>query len=209
MVDAKRKIDSGERNIGCPKRGVDLPIFIMDHLTKFAKQECANQIDKVEDHFGRCSVVLDTDLIEPWLSAEKMADRFLSEEGSDRMKRDLKKISDHVSNVYNKHRAQLRQLVSPKKKDGAQFTNRPIETRQDTLRALSKEFVSKPTPDEVLMDESQIRRARASYAYYYDYLQAESWTRFPWDVAMSELCTIKGAYHCASSMSKFWISTSL
>jgi len=44
------------------------------------------------------------------------------------------------------------------------------------------------------MSEEEIARLRASYAYVYDSKQHErgaGWSRFPWDVAMRELCAIK------------------
>jgi hypothetical protein len=77
------------------------------------------------------------------------------------------------------------------KKGGADFTNRSIETRQDLLRRMSKEFVGGPPAAEVFVfSQEEVARLRASYAYLYDWTN-RSGTRFPWNVAFNELGEIK------------------
>jgi len=42
------------------------------------------------------------------------------------------------------------------------------------------------------MQDEEVARLRASYAYKYDHeVRFSGWTRFPWDVAMRELGAIK------------------
>jgi RNA-dependent RNA polymerase len=167
----------------------------MDRISHFAKEERDRQLIPVMAAFNSFDkVVVDAHLTEPWLNALKLADRFVEEEGCDRMKLDLTKIEDHVHELYDKHREQVNVKNSPAKRDKrAPFSDLPIEVRQDKMRALSNEFLSKPRLEDVMMDEAQIRRLRASYAYLYDSQKTKTgWTRFPWDVAMRELCAIKG-----------------
>ncbi|EEB87307.1 hypothetical protein MPER_15401, partial [Moniliophthora perniciosa FA553] len=96
--------------------------------------------------------------------------------------------------MYEKHREQVKKMRP--KGNGGHFTDLPIEVRQNQLRDLSKEFASYPNPDDLMLDEDTISRLRASYAYLHDCeankYTDKGWTRFPWDVAMSELCLIKG-----------------
>jgi hypothetical protein len=76
---------------------------------------------------------------------------------------------------------------------GPKFTNRKIESRQDQLRWLSREFVGGPPADETLVfSPEEVARLRASYAYVYDWGDGKyGGTRFPWNVAMRELGEIK------------------
>jgi RNA-dependent RNA polymerase len=72
----------------------------------------------------------------------------------------------------------------------AEFTHRSIETRQDFLRRMSREFVSGPPAGEVfVLSQEEVARLRASYAYLYDWTKGGS--RFPWNVAFNELGEIK------------------
>ncbi|KAI0293977.1 RNA dependent RNA polymerase-domain-containing protein [Russula brevipes] len=75
---------------------------------------------------------------------------------------------------------------------GRGFTRRSIETRQDCLRRMSREFVSGPPAAEtVVFSREDVARLRASYAYVYDWTRRPGGTRFPWNVAMRELGHIK------------------
>ena len=85
--------------------------------------------------------------------------------------------------------------TSPKKKGVADFTQRSIETRQDRLRRLSREFVGGPPPGDVFVfSPEEVARLRASYAYLYDWT-AHGGSRFPWNVAFNELGEIKLRAH--------------
>jgi RNA-dependent RNA polymerase len=215
MTEDKQSMFSSMDNKANLQRPSDLPKFIMDKITKCAKEVRDRRLGEVEEVFDSApTFVVDADLTEPWLDAVKLADRFVEEEGNDRMKRDLEKITEHVHIVYQRHRAEMAQVpLSPKKErrnaagggggggggggatavaNVAQFSDLPIEVRQDNLRALSNEFISKPRMEDVMMDEDEIRRLRASYAYLYDSRRRGKWTRFPWDVGTRELCAIKG-----------------
>jgi RNA-dependent RNA polymerase len=77
------------------------------------------------------------------------------------------------------------------KRGGAEFTHRSIETRQDFLRRMSREFVSGPPAGEVyVFSQEEVARLRASYAYLYDWTK-QGGSRFPWNVAFNELGEIK------------------
>ncbi|KAF8639473.1 hypothetical protein AX17_001493 [Amanita inopinata Kibby_2008] len=101
-------------------------------------------------------------------------------------RRDLTRIQQHVRAVFKKHRERIR----------GTFTKLPITRRQDILRGLSKEFAEHPKVEEmeVTMDSAMIARLRASYAYIYDlemHRNVGGWSRFPWNMAMRELCAMK------------------
>jgi len=107
------------------------------------------------------------------------------------LKRELEEIAKHVRSVYDDHRISLSPTSSLKS-----FTDLPIEARQDTIQKLSKQFVSLPPPasGKFLMQDEEIARLSASYAYKYDYERQfgkSTVTSFPWDVAMRELGAIK------------------
>ena len=170
--------------------------FIMDELHKQAENEGDHWLAKIESHFeapNRCKI--DQDLVTPWNKAIELSNRWVAEENNTRMKLELEAIAEHVKSVYNEHRGSL---TSPSKatrnspQKGAPFTGLPIEVRQDAIRKLSRKFVSFPPPGKFLMPDEEIARVRASYAYKYDHeIRSSGWTRFPWDVAMRELCAIK------------------
>lgn len=172
--------------------------FVMDIIQGYAKKQGEIQLSKVEQKMKACSVfVADEELAAPWIEARIIAERSQSR---DRLE-DLNAIKMHVQSVYQKHRSQVNSVhgrrnahASPKK--GAAFTDLPIEARQDELRALSKEFAAKPSPEDLVATTgTEAAIIKASYAYLYDSEQrAEAgtkWTRFPWDMAMRELCAIK------------------
>ncbi|KAG7449112.1 uncharacterized protein BT62DRAFT_1073637 [Guyanagaster necrorhizus] len=170
--------------------------FIMDIIQGYAKKQGEIQLGMVEQKMNSCSPsAVDEELTAPWKEACVLAKKSKSRQ------EDLDAIKVHVQSVYQKHRSQVNNIhgrknvhASPKK--GAAFTDLPIEARQDELRALSKEFAAKPLPrDLVATTGTEAAILKASYAYLYDLEQragaVTKWTRFPWDVAMRELCGVK------------------
>lgn len=184
-----------QRTLQRPQR---LGTFVMDSLASHAKKESDRVKANLDKRFDQYRHEQDKDLVRPWLDAQRLASRWKTEGGSERMEKDLSMIASHVERMFNKHREALNigsPRKSPTKGGQATFSELPIEKRQDTLRKLSREFISFPTPDDVLIDESMIRTYRASYAYYYDWEARQRchppWTGFPWHCAMRELCEIK------------------
>lgn len=180
--------------------------FVMDYLCEQAEREGGEWLSRIDTYFEdipRCG--LDEDLAAPYKKAVELAKKWESEEKNDRMKRELRMLEEHVVKQYCEHRAQL--SISPRKPRGAlnngkisSFTDLPIEVRQDKIRKLSRQFASFPSPKQFLMAEEEIARIRASYAYVYDndqrkYFGHQNYTRFPFDVAMRELCGIKARKH--------------
>jgi hypothetical protein len=81
-------------------------------------------------------------------------------------------------------------------RDGADFSNRSIESRQDCLRQVSLEFVGGPPATEtIVFSLEEVARLRASYAYVYDWERHCGGSRFPWNVAFDELGEIKLRAH--------------
>ena len=185
--------------------------FIMDVLLAAAKKECTRALTQIDQVFSPLSITADPDLLQPWREATDAADRG-SPESVKRKKLDLSRIAVHVQDMYKEHR--LKMILANKETPSGpsnlmgsskrtSFTKLPIEIRQDVLRGISKKFASAPCLDDMesIMDEAMIARFRASYAYKYDAEMRSTgtddregrspWSRFPWDVAMRELCAIK------------------
>jgi len=192
--DRFRASGQNEQNLQRPNF---LGRFIMDELHKQAEDEGNHWLANIESHFeppNRWRV--DEDLVTPWNNAIELSNRWATEEKNTRMKQELEAIAEHVRTVYTNHRSSL---ASPSKglrnspKKAVPFTGQPIEIRQDAIRKLSREFVSFPPSGTFLMQDEEIARLRASYAYKYDFenTRFSNWTRFPWDVAMRELGAIK------------------
>ncbi|KAH9484476.1 RNA-dependent RNA polymerase 1 [Psilocybe cubensis] len=163
--------------------------FIMDTLARKAVAERERMLQQVDQFFAPLPPMLDTDLAEPWLSAKRWAQQGTPEFVDMKMK-DLNRIATHVETVHQKHKQTLAQCYH----DGRSFTEMRIETRQDMLRERSREFHSGPSLDDLptIPDQDTLNRFRASYAYKYDYDSSpDKWTRFPWDMAMGNLCAIK------------------
>ncbi|KAG6895077.1 hypothetical protein C0992_003242 [Termitomyces sp. T32_za158] len=165
--------------------------FIMDVLDSAGRKERNRILASMENNslFGPLDTVADSHLAQPWedaVNAAKVGDPRVVQA----MQGDLLRIKDHVETVHQEYKAY-------RANNGKSFTNIPIETRQDILRKLSKRFTSYPTPAdmEVHTDTALISRLRASYAFVFDLQQnargSTSWSRFPWDLAMRELCLIK------------------
>lgn len=159
--------------------------FVMDIIQGYAKKQGDIQLSKVEQKMKACSLfVADEELTAPWNEARVIAER---SQNRDRHE-DLNAIKMHVQSVYKKHDDQVRR--------GVVFTDLPIEVRQDELRALSKEFAAKPLPEDLVATTgTEAAMIKASYAYLYDSERragaGTKWTRFPWNMAMRELCAIK------------------
>jgi hypothetical protein len=175
---------------------------IMDVLLTSAKKECTRALIEIDTVFSPLNIEGDPHLLQPWKDAMQMAERG-SSEAVKRKKLDLSLIAIHVHALYTEHRVKMAMKEAPTgpstnlngSSKRTSFTKLPIEIRQDILRALSRKFSSSPRPEELdsIMDEATIARLRASYAYTYDaqMKSARGWSRFPWDVAMRELCAIK------------------
>jgi predicted aminopeptidase len=170
--------------------------FIMDVLRDAAIKERSRLLIEMDQVFKPLNRGLDAHLVKPWADAEawaKRGDPIIVE----MKKADLKRISEHVQAMYQQ---QKRYLQNDNRKNNTsatvQFTELPIETRQDKLRASSKAFASGPQIEELptIADAAMLARYRASYAYKYDSETSYGgWGQFPWNVAMRELCLIKAA----------------
>lgn len=180
-------------------------IFIMDHLREVANRERERLLIEVDQVFAPLLNEPDPALVAPWEAAVKWAKMPTNNKESAKSKEKvLCKIAIHVQAMYRKNKgvfARAREqssAVDASSKSGSEFTHLSIEVRQDELRALSKAFVSEPLLEDVpdIPDQETLDRWRASYAYKYDAEQnfnggEQGWSRFPWNVALRELCAIK------------------
>jgi len=177
-AEEKSKISEEEVDKLCRRKG---PPFIMDIISREASKACKRKLDEIEQLFlFQRRDVMDDHLAAPWLNACKLAERYEVDEKRDRRCRDLKKIADHVQRMFGQYQS----IVDKEDEISSSLRGK--------ISQLSREFASRPSPENVLMDKRDICRLRASYAYYYDAKNHADWSFFPWDVAMRELCLIKG-----------------
>jgi hypothetical protein len=195
------------------------PPFVMDVLreaTESAEEECLRQIN---DRFNTLTKIQDLDLIAPWQDAEMRMNEMLArpEENirniGEAHRSAMEAIKAHVVQVFDQYTIHIKDAStrasttgegvglyvgstsraagkSPKK-GASEFTHRSIETRQDLLRRMSREFVGGPEPEKVFVfSQEEVSRLRASYAYLYDWTNRKG-TRFPWNVAFNDLGEIK------------------
>lgn len=168
--------------------------FIMDRLRREADAEKERIMIQSDIIFAPLNNQPDADLIAPWDAAVIWAERPSgNKESTKAKKKALGLIATHVHGIYGMHKHIFRQRDT-----GGSFTDQPIDRRQDQLRKLSQEFASKPLLEDVpdIPDQATLDRWRASYAYKYDAEQnlkngEQGWSRFPWNVALRELCVIK------------------
>ena len=182
-------LSSATMNSTWLRREKDPKRFIMDTLQEEAKKisdEFHTRIDEVFGVGGTLEVP-DPDLTGPWNEASKKSKTLPIVAVRNALQHDLGLIAVHVQDVLFK---------SPRID-----TKWPIEKRQDTLRAISLEFASKPLPQEMHtgMSADEIATLKASYAYFADCtkcatsssLDKVGWSRFPFNVAMRQLREIK------------------
>ncbi|KAF7349229.1 Dimethylaniline monooxygenase [Mycena sanguinolenta] len=180
----QRKVDPTNPSLARP--------FIMDVLTAAALSQKDAWLKDAEDlfrPFEERDVVLDADLQKPWRDFGNFVNEHIWDNDK-RPKSDMTIIGKHVKEMSRRHSEEI-------KSEG--FTDRAIEIRQDTLRNLSHDFAAQPTPNDLgaIFDPMLIARLRASYAYIHDYHKHEwkgsnmAWSRFPWNVALGDLCKIK------------------
>jgi RNA-dependent RNA polymerase len=181
-AEEKSKISEDEADVLCRRTCGGKP-FIMDTLAREATKAGKRKLEEVEKLFAieKQDGILDVHLEQPWLNAQKIAHRCLAEENITRMNRDLEKIKDHVKSIY-----ELYKIVVGKEQSS--------HVQREKIRQLSREFASKPLSEELMMNKQDISRVRASFAYLYDSTQSTGsrYSLFPWDMAMRELCHIKG-----------------
>ncbi|KAF7300712.1 Dimethylaniline monooxygenase [Mycena chlorophos] len=199
-IPLQRQIDPSNPSLARP--------FIMDELIRAAAQQKDKWLSQIEAIFQQfdTSPVFDPVLAAPWDNYVVFAQK-RREKGDMGPRKDLDIIVKHVESMFEQHRAGTRQLKRKRAAAGTgpespshghAFTNLPIESRQDALRSLSRDFSAQPTIEglQTIPDPALLARLRASYAYRYDHERQRSgagWSRFPWDVAFRELCQIKAS----------------
>ena len=188
-AEEKAKLSPTEIETLCRRGG--RPPFVMDVISMEATKAGQRKLEEIEKLFSLAGKgVSDVHLMQPWFKALDVADRYRKHEQCDRRHRDLKKISEHVECMYfQRHRS----MSEAHANDAA--TDQP-PMRPKAIRTLSRQFASTPRAQDLLMDVRDISRLRASYAYYYDSVQATKtgWSQFPWDMAVRDLCAIKGMF---------------
>lgn len=196
-----------------PRRKRGAGSFIMDDLKQEAESQADHWGKQIDSVFNNVVDEEDPVLTAPYREILSKVDR----PGGEHYLADLELIKRHVEqeyDAYNKSAIKEREAryaggqQSPRKspRKGAVFTERPIEERQDILRAASKRFAITPDPKTLHMTEELAERVKASFAYYRD-CHRKNWdpdkdgpregskmvhcTRFPFNVAFRTLCDIK------------------
>ena len=182
-----------------------LPPFVMDLFKETMESIKGKYLQRIADHFAALPAkIKDADLVAPWQGAEARAQEMLSSpephvRAVGRAQNDaLEAIKTHVARVSELYADTMRKAAmvgGAGAPSGAAFTQLSIESRQDKLRAVSREFVGGPPGERrktlVVFGQEEVARLRASYAYLYDWTHKPGGTRFPWSVAMRELGAIK------------------
>ncbi|KAJ6486858.1 RNA dependent RNA polymerase-domain-containing protein [Mycena sanguinolenta] len=180
----QRKVDPTNPSLARP--------FIMDVLTAAAlsqKDTWLKDAEALFRPFEQQDVVLDADLQQPWHDFGNFVNQRIWDKDK-KPKSDMTVIGEHVKEMSRRHSEEIK---------SGDFTDHAIEIRQDKLRALSHDFAAKPTPNDLstIFDPVLIARLRASYAYIHDHHihgwkdPNLAWSRFPWNVALGDLCKIK------------------
>jgi len=191
-TEDKAQAQSNTKNLIPIPRGKELGPFIMDKLAEQVRQAVGAAKRGIEMTLqGLHLPTPDPALLAPHQSRlddlEEYEDKVAKHPEcgiyATTLRRELDVLKKHVDDVYAKW----------KKATGKTFTDLAIETRQDRLRALSKEFAGDPQLEVgigyvALRTRNERMEFKASYAYYKHPRQ-----RFPWDVATSTLCKLKAA----------------
>ena len=190
-TEDKPRAQSNSRNIAPIPRGRGLHPFIMDKFADQVRQVVSAARRKLDATLTTLVAVPDPALLAPHRS--RMDDLQRYEDDVRRhpefvthaltLRRELDALKRHVDDVYAKWT----------RATGRPFTELAIETRQDRLRALSKEFARDPhltvgTGYIALRSPDERMEFKASYAY-----GKHPHKRFPWDVATGTLCRLKAA----------------
>ena len=190
-----------------------LPPFVMDLLTEAMERIGDEQRERIKDHFAALRKVKDKELVAPWQDAEARAQELLSrpeehvravgqaqKDALEAIKKHIARVNDMWDEMMKAGQTQSRPGHNRRKNSGggggggAAFTSRSIESRQDQLRRVSREFAGGPSAAETFaFSGEEVARLRASYVYLYDWTHASSFggSRFPWSVAMRDLGVIK------------------
>jgi RNA-dependent RNA polymerase len=189
-MEDKVQARSNPKNLVSIPRGKGLGPFIMDILAEQVRQVVGAAKRKVEMTLRGLHIPTpDPALLAPHQSRLADLEEYESKVVkhpecriyATTLRRELDALKKHVDDVHGKWT----------KATGKSFTDLPIETRQDRLRALSKEFARDPHLEVgigyvALRTRDERVEFKASYAYYKHPRQ-----RFPWDVATSTLCRLK------------------
>lgn len=188
----KPQAQSSAKNLIPVPRGKGLGPFIMDTLAEQVRRVVGTAKRKVEMTLHGLHIpTADPALLEPHQSRlddlREYEDKVTKHPEcgiyATALRRELDALKKHVDDVHAKW----------EKATGKDFTDLPIETRQDRLRALSKEFARDPKLEVgigyvALRTRDERMVFKASYAYC-----KHPRRRFPWDVATSTLCKLKAA----------------
>lgn len=196
--------------------------FVMDILCDAVKQVKDDCLRQIEERFNSLPKVKDLDLVAPWQDAEARTNEMLSkpeqktigeahQRAMDSIKAHVVRVHELSAKLLNTKNAGARASTGgvvgvdvgagkgkgkSSKRGGADFSHWSIETRQDRLRSVSREFVGGPPSEETFVfSQEEVARLRASYAYLYDWERQGGGSRFPWNVAFDELGSIKLRAH--------------
>ncbi|KAL0069589.1 hypothetical protein AAF712_003247 [Marasmius tenuissimus] len=170
-------------------------LFIMEELCHLAEEQFREWEARAKGIFGEGYTPsqiastfkkgADEDLKGPWVNFDNVVCARIKEQrpDADALNKDRAIIKKHVEGLRDKFGGQV--------KGGRTFSSKPIVAQQDTIRRLSKDFSSFPSPGDLntYMDVATIARLRASYAYYL--CRDDLAKPFPWKMAFRELCLMK------------------
>lgn len=174
-----------------PTRPQKLSTFIMDRMLDAAANFGQLQTARFQQVKNAAYHSHDNDLVQPWLNFCQRIEDEADAHVRKLLEIDEAAIRAHVMQMCDKCKKLFsgtpgRKNMSRKDKGGAKFSRANIVSRQDALRALSREFADGPQSTRIL-SKYDCSRLRASFAYK---LVGTS-DQFPWIVAMRDLGRIK------------------
>ncbi|KAJ3541918.1 hypothetical protein NMY22_g3700 [Coprinellus aureogranulatus] len=191
-----------------PKRRQGAGKFIMDELRQEAESQARHWGREIDAVFNNVVDEEDAALSAPYREILEKT----KGPGGHFYRTDLDLIETHVKKEYQEYLERVKRdrddrtgggYQSPRKspRKGPSFTERPIEERQDILRAASRRFAISPNAATLHMTGDLVERVKASFAYHYDCHYKKGGpregsrvvhcSRFPFNVAFRTLCDIK------------------
>lgn len=175
-----------------PVRPAHLGRFVMDELREEMNKVATKlyQLIDTRDPVVHQHISRDQDLSRPFEDAEARAKKLAETKGSQDWILALDEVKRHVESVRRLWATERLQLS---RRSTGSFTDASIESRQDVLRKVSRQFAEGPLihPGKELWSDEEWTRIKASYAYVHGFQVSRQSFRFAFDVAFGTLCSIK------------------
>lgn len=182
--------DIPHKHVRTAKRAKGEKIYILeslkDHVKEYvdkAQRDTELFFKSAQSRGDRClgDDTEDAVLAAPWREHVQLAEEW-QQQGSTRQMEDVETLKASVVPFFDRYTAAIQPAL-----------NQRTET---AIRLFSAQFAAAaPRRPAVMIRDAEVDVLRASYAYVLDQQERKNrtkdWSRFPWHVAMRELCSIK------------------